>query len=178
MDQRQRSYLASGVLLVLLGVGLLIFQTVPDLRKVLAIKDTWPLIVIVVGVGLLIFGLLINAPGMAVPAMIVGGIGGILLWQNMTGHWGSWSYLWTLIPGFVGVGIMLAGLISGEGIAEALHSGVRLIIISVVLFVIFGAFFGAFVFKEPYWPFVLIVLGVVLVGVSWWRSGSHDMSLW
>jgi len=173
MDQRQRSYLASGVLLVLLGVGLLIFQTVPDLRKILAIKDTWPLIVIGVGVGLLIFGLLINAPWMAIPAMIVGGIGGILLWQNITEHWESWSYMWTLIPGFVGVGIVLSGLISGEGISEAVHGGIRLITISVVLFVIFGAFFGAFVFKEPYWPFVLIVLGLVLIIASWWRSAQQ-----
>lgn len=170
MDQRQRSYLAAGVLLVLIGVLLLVFQTVPELQKILTITDTWPLIVIGVGMGLLVFGLLINAPGMAVPAMIVGGIGGILLWQNITDRWESWSYMWTLIPGFVGVGIVLSGLISGEGVWEAVHSGIRLITISLVLFAVFGAFFGAFVFQEPYWPFVLIVLGLVLIGVSWWRS--------
>jgi hypothetical protein len=173
MDQRQRSYLAGGVLLVLLGIALLLFQTVSELQRMFALKDTWPLIVIGVGVGLLIFGLLINSPGMAVPAMIVEGIGGILLWQSLTDRWESWSYLWTLIPGFVGVGIVLAGLISGEGISEALHSGVRLITISVVLFAIFGTFFGAFIFKEPYWPWVLIALGVALVVVSWWRSPSQ-----
>ena len=42
---------------------------------------------------------------MAVPACIVAGIGGILYYQNMTGDWASWAYAWTLIPGFVGVGI-------------------------------------------------------------------------
>ncbi|MCL6642609.1 MAG: hypothetical protein K6T71_04730 [Candidatus Bipolaricaulota bacterium] len=172
MDQRQRSYLAGGVLLVLIGVGLLVFQTVPELQKLLTLRDTGPLIVVGVGVGLLIFGLLINAPGMAVPAMIVGGIGGILLWQNVTGHWGSWSYMWALIPGFVGVGIVLAGLISGEGIAEALRSGLVLITTSIVLFAIFGTFFGAFAFQEPYWPWVLIVLGAGLIIISWWRSPS------
>lgn len=170
MDQRQRSYLAAGALLVLIGVLLLVFQAAPELQKMLALTDTWPLIVIGVGVGLLVFGLLINAPGMAVPAMIVGGIGGILLWQDITDQWESWSYMWTLIPGFVGVGIVLSGLISGEGVSEALRSGLGLITTSIVLFAIFGAFFGAFVFKEPYWPFVLIVLGLVLIGVSWWRS--------
>lgn len=178
MDQRQRSYLAAGVLLVLIGVLLLVFQTVPELQKILAITDTWPLIVIGVGMGLLVFALLINAPGMAVPAMIVGGIGGILLWQNITDRWESWSYMWALIPGFVGVGIVLSGLISGEGISEAVRSGIRLITISVVLFAIFGAFFGAFVFREPYWPFVLIILGLVLIVVSWWRSGQQNISFW
>ncbi len=39
------------------------------------------------------------------PSIIVGGIGGILAYQDYTGHWESWSYLWTLIPGFVGLGI-------------------------------------------------------------------------
>ncbi len=176
MDQRQRSYLAAGALLVLLGVLVLAFQTIPELQKILAITDTWPLTVMGVGMGLLVFGLLINAPGMAIPAMIVGGIGGILLWQNITDRWESWSYLWTLIPGFVGVGIALSKLISGEGISQAVRSGLRLITISVMLFVVFGAFFGAFIFKEPYWPFVLIVLGLVLVMVSWRRSGQQDMN--
>lgn len=174
MDQRQRSYLAGGVLLVLIGVLLLVFQTVPQWQKILAITDTWPLIVIGVGMGLLVLGLLVNAPGMAVPAMIVGGIGGILLWQNITGRWESWSYMWALIPGFVGVGTVLSGLIRGEGISEALRSGLGLLATSIVLCAVFGTFFGAFIFKEPFWPIVLIVLGLVLVGVSWWRSSPQD----
>lgn len=173
MDQRQRSYLVAGILLVLLGITIFAFQSVPELQTLLSFVNRGPLIVIGVGVGLFIFGLLINAPGMAIPAMIVGGIGGILLWQDITDHWESWSYMWTLIPGFVGVGIVLSGLISGEGISQAVRSGLGLITISVVLFAVFGAFFGAFVFKEPYWPFVLIVLGLVLIIVSWWRSAQQ-----
>ncbi|MCX8104093.1 MAG: hypothetical protein N3E42_06680, partial [Candidatus Bipolaricaulota bacterium] len=57
---------------------------------------------------------------------------------------------------------------------EAVRSGITLITISLVLFAIFGAFFGAFVFHEPYWPFVLIGLGLLLVVVSWWRSAPQD----
>lgn len=174
MDQRQRSYLACGVLLVLIGVLLLAFQTVPELRRMLDMDDAWPLIVIGVGVGLLFFGLLINVPAMAIPGTIVGGIGGILLWQNITGHWESWSYMWALIPGFVGVGIVLSGVLGGEGVSEAIRSGIGLITTSLVLFAVFGTFFGAFIFKEPFWPVVLIILGVVLVGVSWWRSSPQD----
>jgi hypothetical protein len=170
MDQRQRSYLAGGVLLVLIGALLLVFQTVPELRRWLDMDNAWPLIVVGVGVGLLIFGLLINVPSMAIPGTIVGGIGGILLWQNLTGHWESWSYMWALIPGFVGVGIVLSGVLSGEGLSEAIRSGIGPITTSLVLFAAFGTFFGAFIFKEPFWPVVLIVLGLVLVGFSWWRS--------
>ena len=42
--------------------------------------------------------LLTGQPGMLVPACIVGGIGGMLYWQNLTGDWASWSYSWSLIP--------------------------------------------------------------------------------
>lgn len=174
MNQRQRSYLAGGVLLVLIGVLLLAFQTVPQLRRVLDMDNAWPLIVVGVGVGLLIFGLLISVPSMAIPGTIVGGIGGILLWQNITGHWESWSYMWALIPGFVGVGMVLSEVLGGEGLSEAIRSGIGLITTSLVLFAVFGTFFGAFIFKEPFWPIVLIVLGLVLVGVSWWRSAPQD----
>ncbi len=174
MDQRQRSYLAAGVLLVLIGVLIWAWQTVPELQEFAARAGRWPLIVIGVGAGLLIFGLLINVPSMAVPAMIVGGIGGILLWQNLSERWESWSYMWALIPGFVGVGIVLSGVLSGEGLSEAIRSGIGLITTSLVLFAVFGTFFGAFIFKEPFWPVLLIVLGLVLVGVSWWRSSPQD----
>ena len=64
---------------------------------------SWPLIVVAVGAGLLVLGLLVGAPEMAIPAVIVGGIGGILYYQNLSGNWASWSYLWTLIPGFSGL---------------------------------------------------------------------------
>jgi hypothetical protein len=43
---------------------------------------------------------------MAVAACIIGGIGGILYWQSYTGDWASWAYVWTLIPGFSGIGII------------------------------------------------------------------------
>ena len=81
-----------------------------------------------VGACLLIFGLLAGAPGMAVPATIVAGIGGILAYQNATGDWTSWSYVWSLIPGFVGLGIMLSALL-GDGGREGFRSGLSLVFI-------------------------------------------------
>ena len=85
----------------------------------------------------------------------------MLYWQNQTGNWDSWAYAWALIPGFVGVGIILAGLLGGER-RDAFSSGGRLILISVVMFLIFGSFFGALGFVGPYWPVLLIALGVLL----------------
>jgi len=96
----------------------------------------------------------------AVPATIVGGIGGILAYQWFTGNFESWSYLWALIPGFVGLGIMLMSLMGGGG---SVKDGASLLFISFILLAIFGSFFGAIGLAGQYWPVLLIALGVVLM---------------
>ena len=157
MNSDRRGSLVIGLLLVLVGIWFLVVQFVPGLAERFSMELSWPVIVVGVGVFLLVLGLLVRAPGMAVPACIVGGIGGLLYWQNATGNWASWSYAWALIPGFVGIGIVLAGLL-GEG-RDQIRSGLNLIGISLVLFVIFVMFFGGFGL-EQYWPVAIIVLGL------------------
>jgi len=162
MDRRRRSSLAGGSVLILLGAWLLMVQLVPGLRDWVAIEFSWPLSIVGIGVLLLVLGLLAGAPAMAVPACIVGGIGGLLTWQNATGNWGSWAYTWTLVPGFVGVGALLAGLL-GEKPRQSVRDGGWLILISLVLFLVFGSFLGGLALLGPYWPVLLIVLGLVLL---------------
>lgn len=99
---------------------------------------------------------------MAVPACVVGGIGGLLYWQNTTGNWQSWAYAWTPIPGFVGVGIIMAAAL-GEGGRQAVSGGLWLAFISLMLFTIFGSFFGAFGFLGDYWPALLILVGLLIL---------------
>lgn len=65
----------------------------------------WPMWVIGAGALVFLIGLITGNPGMAIPASIVAGIGGILYYQETTGNFSSWSYMWTLIPGFVGNGV-------------------------------------------------------------------------
>ena len=175
MDRRNRARLLGGLLLILAGIWLLAAQFVPALRVWNSMEMTWPLIVVGVGVLLLVLGLVGGTPGMAVPACVVGGIGGLLYWQNATGHWESWAYCWTLIPGFVGVGTLLAGLL-GERPRNWARGGITLILISLIAFVVFGAAFGnqfaGLGGIVDYWPALLILLGVViLVGMLFGRRG-------
>ena len=107
-------------------------------------------------------GLLSGAPGMAVPACIVAGIGGILYYQGLTGDWTSWVYVWTLIPGFTGVGAILAGLL-GEKTRKSVREGVTLIVISGALFFIVGAATGRIGWLGGYWPLVLVGWGVLII---------------
>jgi len=165
MDSKRRSSLAGGLVLILLGALFLAVQWVPGLQ----LWFSWPLIIIGIGVLLLIVGLLTGVPAMAMPACIVGGIGGLLYWQNATGNWESWAYVWTLIPGFVGVGIVLSGLLGGDT-RQMVRGGGWLILISLVLFAVFASFFGALGLVGSYWPVLLIVLGLLLLAQSLFRS--------
>lgn len=161
MNKRNRTTLVLGILLVLLGIYFVLVNAVPGFAQLISITFSWPVIIMLVGAGLLILGLLIGAPDMAVPAFIVAGIGGILYYQNISGNWSSWSYLWTLIPGFSGLGILASKLL-GAHRKNAVREGLDAIGTSLVLFVIFGAIFGAFKQLGPYWPVLLIAAGLVI----------------
>ncbi len=159
-----RTHIASGVMLILIGSILLAFQIVPGLKIWLHEAFGWPMIIVLVALGLLVIGLLSGAPDMAIPACVVGGLGGRLYFQNggiLT--WESWIYLWTLIPGFGGVGTVLAGLLNRKH--KQIGNGLKNILVSAVLFMIFGSLFGNILGYFPfkmYLPFALIALGVFL----------------
>lgn len=163
MTSSQRSALVGGVILILLGVLFLAGQFVSNLWSSW-VGLSWPLTIVAVGVLLLIIGLVANAPGMAVPACVVGGIGLLLFWQNQTGNWESWAYAWALIPGFVGVGTIVASL--WEGKWSGVRGGLWLILISAIMFAVFGSLFGGLFggelgFIGKWWPLALILLGVL-----------------
>jgi hypothetical protein len=162
MEQSRRTGLVMGSILVLLGVLFLAYQLVPAFQVLIDWDNAWPLTIVGVGVLLLVIAVLANVPGLAVPAAIVGGIGCLLWWQNATGNWDSWAYAWALIPGFVGVGTILSGLLSGK-LAGALSGGIWLILISLIMFFIFGSLMGGLGALGAYWPVLLIVLGFLVL---------------
>jgi hypothetical protein len=157
MDQRTRSAVVSGTVLIAIGVVLLVLRVVPGAFATLS----WPWIVIGVGALFLVLALVTVTPGLAVPACIIGGIGLILWWQNRTDAWWTWSFAWTLIPAFVGVGILVAGLLEGKPI-RALLDAIWPILVSLVLFVIFGSSFGGLALGIGIWP----ILGIVLIAIG------------
>jgi hypothetical protein len=159
-----------GLLLVLAGAVFLAQQFYPDLQVWDYFTFSWPVYVIGAGFLLLLLGLLVGAPGMAVPATIVAGIGGVLYWQETTGNWESWAYTWTLIPGFVGLGIILEALLEGKP-RGGLRAGGSLMVISAILFVIFASFLGGPALLGTYWPVLLILIGLWFIIRSLLRRG-------
>ena len=153
--------LVGGALLI--GFGLL--SLVSRIFSQLNWGVLWPFIII--GFGAMFFVAMFatgkSAAALAVPGSIVGGIGLVLLFQNITDHWESMSYFWTWIIMFVGLGIYLMGWYGGESNQKS--SGLRLMKIGFILFIIFGAFFEMIFssFSNMIFPVLLILLGAYLV---------------
>jgi hypothetical protein len=171
MSKERRSDLVIGIVLLLIGGWFLAaqFNLVPKLNEIINIQYEWPMIIIGVGILLFILGLLTRNPGMSVPACVVGGIGGVLYYTNSTGQWGAWAYLWTLIPGFVGIGIILSTLLGGEE-RTGYREGLRLILISVIMFVIFFMLLSGQGNIIRYWPILVILAGIWIIVQTFFRK--------
>lgn len=128
----------------------------------------WPFIIIGVG-GAFFAGMVLggkSTAALAIPGTIITGIGLMLFFQNLTGHFESWSYGWTVIVFSVGLGIFIMGLWSGD--ASQRRGGRDVMRVGATLFVIFAAFFEGLIFRsfgfsEYILPAALIVLGLYLV---------------
>jgi hypothetical protein len=143
MGKRNRTQLVLGIILILVAGWIIATRINPDLARIIRLPAfDWPMWVVFAGAVLLVIGLLAGAPGMAVPACIVAGIGGILYYQNATNNWESWAYMWTLIPGFAGIGSILAAIL-GDDFKQNVREGLNSLIVSAVLFAVFGTFFHA-----------------------------------
>ncbi len=166
MEKKNRTQLVLGLLLILVAGWLIATRIKPDLANILHLTFDWPMWIMLAGAVILVIGLLVGAPDMAIPACIVAGIGGILYYQNATNHWESWAYLWTLIPGFVGVGKILSGIIGGDFMA-CLREGLKLLLTCAIMFTIFATIFNAWTIFGSYSAYVpialLFVLGIWLI---------------
>lgn len=170
MNRQGRTQLALGVILILLGAWFLLDKSVPAFHAFFDKYTQWPMNMFLIGGGILLIGLVTGQPGMAVPAAIVAGLGGIFYYQSTTNNYDSWSYMWALIPGFVGVGSILAGLL-GDNTAHNFKRGINLMVISAVLFLVFSSFLGGWNLLGDFGPAILLILvGLWVLGRGLFRS--------
>lgn len=166
-SQRNVGSLVGGGLLIIFGLLALVGQL---FRGFNFWNTFWPFFII--GFGLLFFvGMFAggrSVSGLAIPGAIVTTIGLMLFYQNLTGHWESWSYGWTVILMAVGLGIFIMGTWGQNSTQRA--AGLRVLRIGLVMFIIFGAFFELiftsgmpFGLRSIIFPAALILLGLYLV---------------
>ena len=163
----KQSSVVGGIILILFGVFFLALQFLPEeITHLLDLSHQWPLIIVGIGGVFMVFALLAQPP-LAILGSIVGGIGLLLYYQNVTGNWESWAYAWTLIPGFVGLGIFLMHALQRQ-IAQGLREGGRMMLVSLGLFLFFSLMFSGF--RGILWPVGMIALGALLLLRNLWRG--------
>jgi len=168
MEDRGKFYV--GILLLAVGCLFLAAQVTGGWRAPFGIlrfgwAGMWPFLILLIG-GAFWLAIFVwwdrheQIAGLAVPGTIIVTNGLILLLQNVTGRWGSWSYLWTLEPIAVAAGLLALYVLGnrqrGLLVAAAILGG-----IGVTFFLIFAtAFSGLF---RLLGPVVLILIGVLVI---------------
>jgi hypothetical protein len=139
----------------------------------------WPLFILIPGVILLVASLIPARPngvGLAIAGAIVTTVGLVLLYQWQTGHWASWAYTWTLLPGAAGVAQVLYGLFAGA--RDIVTRGLWMTAIAGLLFAIGAWYFEGLFAGEPraqgidWWPIGLIVIGGIVVTGGFLRPAA------
>ena len=171
-SHRNAGSLVAGSLLIIFGLLALLGKIFQNFNFW---NTFWPFFII--GFGLLFFvGMFAggkSVSGLAIPGTIITTIGLMLFYQNITNHWESWSYGWTVILMAVGLGIFIMGVYGQSATQRA--AGLRVLRLGVIMFIIFGAFFELiftagmpFGLRSIIFPAALILLGVYLIML---RSG-------
>ena len=163
----KRGSITIGILLILVGVLLIAIQLYPPLSDWVS----WPMIVLGIGLIFMVASLTSGNGDLAIPGFINTGIGGILLYQNVTGNWDSWSYMWALILVFIGLGILCANIINKTRLDR---SGFTLAILG-------GAAFTVLYMTEHYnissdliWPAAIILVGLLIIFRNFGRHTKSE----
>lgn len=159
-----------GSAIVLLGL-LLLLGSLFDLN----LGALWPLFVALPGLIILIAGLASADGGGGTAATVIGSqlsaLGVLLLFQNLTGLWQTWSYAWALVwPTSIGAGLVARGSLSGNH--RMTRSGINTATVGFVIFILGFAFFEGIlnisgsslgVLGDLALPAVLIGIGLVVI---------------
>lgn len=157
----QRKPITAATILIGVGVLFLIINFFGiDFGRV------WPLIFLVIGAAFYIPIVLLPEAraalaGLFIPGTILIGLGLIFFYNTLSGDWDSWAYMWTLIPAFVGIGLILAAR-AGGWVNTIVTTGLWLALGSGALFSLIAMFAGSQAFGAI-GPLVLIAVGVLFL---------------
>ncbi|MFO7919164.1 MAG: hypothetical protein R6V13_13935 [Anaerolineae bacterium] len=165
---KNRGTLYIGILLIAFGGLFLAAEVTRGLALwgiSLGWQGLWPFIVLLVGLAfwlplLVWWGKRRTLVGLIVPGTIILFNGLILLYQNVTGDWESWTYVWALEPFAVGLSLLMLYAL-GERSSALLTAAGIVGGVGLVLFVILASIFGGWI--QVLGPAVLIIVGLLLL---------------
>jgi hypothetical protein len=157
------SFFIPGIPVLTTG-GILLFASLFDRWNVWGIA--WPLEVIGLALGFALAAIFMRVAALAIPAMIIGVNGLMLVFCNLTGLWSAWAILWPIEPLAIGLGLLVVGILNRS-------SGARLA--GLILTGIAGAgfFIASFIsilngtLLRFAAPGMLILSGLILVSAQW-----------
>jgi hypothetical protein len=162
MEKRSSSQVAIGIALLLVGVLMFSAQLVPDLRQMIAPYLSWPLFIGAFGLILIFTGFISRNPESITGGCFFIGLAGIFIYQNSTGDWASWAYMWTLFGAFSGAGLILSSFVAPVPQKKIIR-GLRDILVSAIMFFVFSSLLGHKDWAGPYWPVLIILAGLIML---------------
>ena len=162
MNESNKGTMVAGIVLVVLGAAFFALNLIPGITA----GKTWPLILIVTGIGFCLPAFIWSKSreslaGLFIPGCILLVLGGIFLFNTLTGIWSIWSIAWILIPGSVGLGL-ITGAYAGNWDRTVRQVGLWMLVLSLCVFALFASLFGRQIVKGIGAGF-LVVTGLVLL---------------
>jgi hypothetical protein len=164
--------LLAGVLLLVIGILILASDPLARWASGLGISSEvlalWPGLLVALSLFFLVPALVGRQhrrlrAGMIIPGAMLAGIGGALLWTSVNDRWETWSYLWTVVPFSLGIGMYVAGWIADAPAFKWIGSG--LAAGSAVAYLAFATAFGGEAFR------VLGAVAIILLGLALMMGG-------
>ena len=100
--------------------------------------------------------------GMVIPGAVLACVGVALLYASVGDRWADWTYLWTVLPFSVGVGLYLAGWIADAPAFKWIGSGIAAG--SMIAFLVFAEAFGGQTFRLVGALAILALGGALVAG--------------
>jgi len=104
--------------------------------------------------------------GMVIPGAFLGGVGGALLYTSLNDRWPAWSYLWTVIPFSIGIGLYAAGWIADLPAFKWIGFGMA--VGAAVAYLAFATAFGGEAFR------LVGAAGIIVLGLALVAGGLAD----
>ncbi len=162
MNESNRGTMIAGLVLVVLGGVFFALNLIPGIDA----AKTWPLILVVTGIGFCLPAFIWyksreTLAGLFIPGCIFLVLGGIFLFNTLTGIWEIWAIAWMLIPASVGLGLIVSADV-GKWDKSVKQVGGWLLVVSMSLFALFAAMFSNIVIKSI-GAGILVATGLIML---------------
>jgi hypothetical protein len=159
--------LFAGLVLLGIGVALLLGEWIGSWIAGLGVDAElwawWPLLLVLLSLFFLVPAVFGGQhrrlrAGMVIPGVVLAGMGVALTYTSINDRWAAWSYLWSVFPFSLGLGMYAAGWIADAPAFKWIGFG--LAVAGVVAYLAFATAFGGEAFR------IVAAVGLMALGLA------------